>query len=177
MPETDPTLGDLPAPVRQRLVSLVAGALPEVAVLPASLRRIRDFAPARRARAGAASIEGALQDAEFRVRAALVVPAQPGVDDPVTAAALAWLGRGDGWLEDLAKALALVSEHEESSGREDERLARLTVRLDQAERVLREARGSHRQQLDEARAENARLRRTLGQERRAGREALEAATS
>lgn len=175
--ELAPALSELPEPVRQRLVALVAAGLPDLAVVPVSLRRIRDFVPARRARAGAAPITAALHDADFRAGVALVVPVEPGEDDPVTAAAVAWLGRPDGWLDDLAKALALLAEREQPTGRDDVRLSRLTERLEVAERALREARVLHREQLDEAKAENTRLRRTLGDERRVGRLALHTATS
>ena len=43
----------LPEAVRTRLVSLVAASLGDVTPLPAALRQVAGFAPARRARLGA----------------------------------------------------------------------------------------------------------------------------
>ena len=45
---------DLPEPVRSRLVTLVAASLGDVAPLPAALKQVAGFAPARRARRGPA---------------------------------------------------------------------------------------------------------------------------
>ena len=47
-----PGLADLPEEVRHRVHALTAEVLPEVAKLPPPLRKVADFAPARRARLG-----------------------------------------------------------------------------------------------------------------------------
>lgn len=45
-------MSQLPAPVRARVVALVARTLPEVSGLPAPLQAVASFAPAQRARMG-----------------------------------------------------------------------------------------------------------------------------
>jgi len=45
-----PALADLPDEVRHRVHVLTADVLPSVAKLPAPLRKVADFAPARRAK-------------------------------------------------------------------------------------------------------------------------------
>ena len=95
-----PTLAELPDEVRQRVSALTADVLPNVARLPATLRKVADFAPARRARLGAGAIAAALEaDPEFRERVAVQVAGspKPAADEgsPAGAAAVAWLVRAD----------------------------------------------------------------------------------
>lgn len=90
-----PTTSDLPAPVRRRLAELAASALgdlPENEVPPA-LRRVRAFAPARRAKAAAGPLLAALDgDGVLRGHAALHwSKAYPGL-----AAGLPAMAAGDG---------------------------------------------------------------------------------
>ena len=95
-----PGLANLPDVVRYRIHALTSEALPDVAKLPPPLRKVADFAPARRARLGASAMTSALEsDDEFRDRVAVQVagsadrPGQDPVpaDDPVNVAAMAWL--------------------------------------------------------------------------------------
>ena len=103
----------LPGPVRQRVIALVSGVLPDVPPeeLPGALRRIARFAPQRRAKLGGAAIATQLAtDALFRQRVSVRVVAQsgelgeavrdgaqPAAADPVEVAALAYLTRPAGW--------------------------------------------------------------------------------
>ena len=98
-------LADLPEPVRARVVVLAADALPQVTPLPPALRRVAEFAPARRARLGGSAIAAALDDDEVRERVATQVAARPAREGDLTdAAARAWLTRGEGWTEAVERA-------------------------------------------------------------------------
>ena len=60
---------ELPEAVRSRLVTLVAASLGDVTPLPAALKQVAGFAPARRAKLGAAAIISELErDEELRER-------------------------------------------------------------------------------------------------------------
>lgn len=89
---------EVPAPLRTALVQVAAdvlGAL-EPAEVPATLRQVRQFAPRRRAGAGAGPLWAALQDSAFRARvvrvwvqghrelAALLAPGATGPDGTST---------------------------------------------------------------------------------------------
>jgi predicted RNA-binding protein with PIN domain len=174
-----PRAKDLPEPVRTRLVALVASSLPSVVQLPPALRKVADFVPARRARAGARTILSALDaDDELRTRVGVQVQAQAGPSeqlDAADAAALAWLTRPEGWLEQVAEAAGRLTEDAESKPH-DGQVERLRERLEQAERATKELRATHRTQVDGYKAEIADLRRKLGETRateRATRERAE----
>ncbi len=115
----------LPPRVRRALVEFAAEVLdvltePEI---PAGLRKVRGFAPARRARAGAAPLSLALdRDPVFRrqvaaawrtahpeLAAALEGEGPMPVLDPVPVVVGIYLGRAEGWQGDLAGWLAAVS--------------------------------------------------------------------
>jgi predicted RNA-binding protein with PIN domain len=121
-PTADLPMPALPGPVRQRLVVLAAqtlGGLPADQV-PAALRAVARFAPARRARAGAGQLAAALDvDAVFRQQVtatvrqlapdlmqAIQAGAPPPAADPVELAALAYLARPSGWAGIVAAAAA-----------------------------------------------------------------------
>jgi hypothetical protein len=167
---------ELPEAVRTRLVSLVAASLGDVTPLPAALKQVAGFAPARRARLGATAIMTELErDDELRARVAVQVRVR-ATDDVPDVAALAWLERTEGW----ADAVRAAGERgpRADPARQDQREQRLRERADEAERTLREVRRSHREALDALKAEVATLRRTLGETRakeRAAREEAEAA--
>lgn len=177
-PEGSPRAADLPEPVRARLVALVAAGLPSVVQLPPALRKVADFVPARRARAGARTIVSALDaDDDLRARVAVQVEAQAGTRgalDPVDAAALAWLTRPDGWLEEVARAADLATTPT-GEAPDPGSVDRLRERLELAERAGKERRAAHRSQVDAYKAEIAELRRKLGQTRAAERATREAA--
>jgi hypothetical protein len=137
------SLGDLPEPVRRRIVQWAAdavGAAPAESI-PASLSRVARFAPAKRARTGATALAHAIRtDAAFRSLVAERAAGEsgpaadgdprggsdgdPGGDlagypgpDPVTAAARAYLLR----LPDESELIAAVA------ARETETDARATI--------------------------------------------------
>lgn len=180
-------LEDLPEAVRGRIVTIAADALPDVVRLPPQLRRVAAFAPARRARLGGTAIAAALEgDPEFRDRVATqasaratydVRTAAPGSGDPVEVAALAWLVRPDAWEALVLDAVGRLRVRPVAD-RDTAEVERLAQRLADAEQALRDARARHREQVDEYKAENASLRRKLGESRaahRAERERAEAA--
>ncbi|MEX0427424.1 NYN domain-containing protein [Nocardioides sp. DS6] len=172
---TTPALSALPDAVRGKVVSLVAAALPEVVRLPPALARVASFAPARRAKAGATMIVAALGDEtgdELRERIAHHL-AEPAGDldgaDPVEVAARAWLVRPEGWTQVLVEALARIAGAAGPAAGEEE--ARLRARVASLEEELRDTRADRRARLDELKAENATLRRKLGEARSRAREA------
>ncbi|MXG92138.1 NYN domain-containing protein [Nocardioides flavescens] len=159
---------DLPEAVRTRLVSLVAGCLDEVGSLPPSLKRVAGFAPARRARLGASAIVAELTgSAELRER--VLTHVRPlASDEPVDAAAVAWLAEDR---EGLDAALARLETRAERPARDDAVVRRLRERVDEAERALREQRRAHRETVEALKAELATVRRTLGETRARDRDA------
>ena len=180
-----PGLADLPDEVRHRIHALTAEALPDVAKLPPPLRKVADFAPARRARLGASAMTAALDsDEEFRDRVGVqvagglpqpveeVMDLAPG-DSPVIAAALAWLVRPDGWQDVLDAALAVLAER--PGTQDDGEVDRLRQQVEAAERTARDVRARHREEVALLKTENATLRRKLGEARSALREARTAA--
>ena len=109
----------LGARARRRVLdvaSTVLGALPESEV-PTSLARVRQFAPGRRAAAGAGPLAAALErDAGFRARVAAAVREAepelvaavaggdaPAAADPDDVAVVAFLVRPDGWQQVLER--------------------------------------------------------------------------
>jgi predicted RNA-binding protein with PIN domain len=129
----------LAEPVRQRLIQIAAdvvGRLPADEV-PAALRTVARFAPAKRQRLGATALSAALDaDADFRSRVADVVSAASpalaeavrartptAASDPIDTAVVAYLTRPDGWTEVLADAIERwARERGPSGGTEIERL-------------------------------------------------------
>jgi predicted RNA-binding protein with PIN domain len=125
----------LPDRVRRLVVDLAAdvlGALDETEVPPA-LRRVRAFAPTRRAKTGAAPLGVSLErDALFRQRvaaawrqrypelaAAIDAGEQPGAVDPVAAAAGTFLCRPERWPSLLADWVAALTREEAAARREE----------------------------------------------------------
>ncbi len=170
---------ELPEAVRARLVSLVAASLGDVSPLPAALKQVAGFAPARRARLGAAAIMAELErDDDLRERVAIQVRVR-ATDDAGDVAALAWLERSEGW-QDAVGAVPDRSRQAANGVQQEQREQRLRDRADQAEEALREQKRSHRAALDALKTEVTTLRRTLGETRtkeRAAREEAEATRS
>lgn len=171
-------LATLPDAVRGRVVALTAGVLPDVVRLPAALKRVAEFAPARRARAGGAMITSALEsDDDLRDRVgSLLRPDHTGPDDeialpddPAEAAAVCWLVRPDGWEVSLKEALDALEAA--AAPAVDAEIARLRTKLSAAEDEIREVRADRKARLEEIKAENASLRRKLGEARAAARQA------
>ncbi len=156
-----PEWSEVPARVQQRVLRLAAQVLPDVPDLPGSLRSIAAFAPARRARLGAAALRAALEDGDFRQRVATQVSALPLSDDQDRLAA-SWLAEDEGGWTDTGPEpvtgpdTGLVAQVES-----------LTTRLRATEEALREQKAKHREALDQLKADNADLRRKLGQARTA----------
>ncbi len=165
---------ELPEAVRARLVSLVAASLADVSPLPAALKQVAGFAPARRARLGASAIMSELErDDELRERVAVQVRVR-ATGDVGDVAALAWLERSEGWQDAVRRVPERAAQPSNGSQQEQ----RLRERADEADRTLREVRRSHKAALDALKAEVSTLRRTLGETRtkeRAAREEAEAA--
>ncbi len=118
----EPIDAGLVEPARQRLLSIAADVLGRLAPdeVPAALRPIARFAPAKRARLGAAVLAAALDvDPDFRARVAdvvadgspqLVQAVREGTSlaasDPLDAGLVAYLFRPDGWQDVLLAANA-----------------------------------------------------------------------
>ena len=170
----------LPEPVRQRITTLAAAALPGLPAdeIPVVLRRVARFAPNRRARLGGREIAAQLaSDPLFRQRlsgrvvadagdlgAAVTSGMAPAAADPVEVAALAYLARPDGWRELIEDAGDAVRAEADS--------AAVANQVREAE--TRAARAEHdravaRVEADKLRDELARVREELGQLREEAR--------
>jgi YacP-like NYN domain-containing protein len=130
----------LSAPARQQLVAIAADVLGRMPAdeVPAALRTIARFTPAKRARLGAPALAAALDaDDDFRAKVAEVVVdasaqlAQALVDgapttasDPVDTAVVAYLTRPPGWADVLARAQA---EWLQEQGRNDDAHEQIAV--------------------------------------------------
>jgi len=186
----------LPEPARRAVTALAAhvlGVIPEAAV-PASLRRVRDFAPARRGRSGAAPLAAALErDAGFRqlvgaawrelhpdlaeeIDAGRSLPAA----DPVELAAGIYLLRPEAWQATLAEAVDAVAGGEaEARRREQEagsrtRLEALVGEVERWRTDAEQARGALavvEEELTAMRRELRRLRADADRLRAAARDA------
>ncbi|NMO53090.1 hypothetical protein HH310_18070 [Actinoplanes sp. TBRC 11911] len=175
----------LPEPVRQRITSLTAAALPGLGAdeIPVALRRVARFAPNRRARLGGREIAAQLAgDPLFRQRistraledagdlgTAVASGMAPAAADPVEVAALAYLARPDGWRDLIDNAGQAVQAEADS--------AAVAGQLRAAEH--RAARAEHdravaKVEADKLRDELARVREELGQLREEARTATRA---
>jgi predicted RNA-binding protein with PIN domain len=182
----------LPEAVRQRVVVLAADALGQLAAehVPASLRRVASFAPARRARVAGNQIAAVLgTDEAFRGRVAaqvrIAVPelaravedaAPPAAADPVEVAAIAYLLRPEGWTDLVGR----TGEADELPARTqaDETVERLQRQLSEARAETKAVRDKERGRLADLKTENADLRRKLAETRQRARDAeSEAATA
>ncbi|UPK73403.1 NYN domain-containing protein [Nocardioidaceae bacterium SCSIO 66511] len=191
----DPTPTDgqaivLPDSVRHRVVALTSDALSslEARQVPASLRKVARFTPARRARLAATAIATAVAtDDGFRERVAgqvrrgnaavadAIEADAVEATDPVEVAAIAYLTRVDGWQRALDAALETIEADREASAasavEESGQAERLARQVEQSREELRSARAAHRKELDSVKADNADLRRKLGDARTRARTA------
>jgi predicted RNA-binding protein with PIN domain len=169
----------LPEAVRSRIVALGAEALDGLRndQAPGSLRQIARFAPAKRAKLGAAAIAAAVDaDAGFRARVleaasraapdlveAVRVKTIPAAADPVDVAAVTYLLRPPGWEDRVAQAVSSVQQAQADAQRDREATitARLREQLDAARASAREARDRLKADLEKVREENTTLRRKL----------------
>jgi predicted RNA-binding protein with PIN domain len=184
----------LPPAVRRALVEFAAevlGALTEVEV-PVGLRKIRNFAPARRARAGSAPLAMALErDPGFRLRVAIAWrglnpelaatldadEAVPAID-PVLAAVGVYLCRPEGWQSQLSRRLTVIVEDAQAGERRadtgrDESVALRRALAQAKEEVVatRAARTELEEELSKLRRDQRRLRADADRARAATREA------
>jgi len=174
---------EVPAPLRAALVQLasdVLGALdpPEV---PATLRAVRQFAPRRRASAGAGPLWTALADDGFRARvrrawtAEHPEPTEGGTAPPTPswdAAAGVWLAGDPGW-RDLVPLAPAPGDEEGPRAREE--LARAQADLARLRTELARAQGDARGAADELAALQRELRRLRSDADRARSEGRRAA--
>jgi predicted RNA-binding protein with PIN domain len=171
----------LPAAVRAKMVALASQGLAKMptAQVPGSLRKSVSFAPAKRAKLVGPQLAAAVElDEEFRghlatqVRA-LVPETAAALDsgEPqqapslVEAAATAYIIRSDGWADVVDSA---VLESSVQTGPQSDlagTVERLSAALADARGDVKAVRARYRVQVDALKAENAQLRRALGQVR------------
>ena len=184
--------GMLPEPVRLRALSLAADALGQIPAdqLPAPLRRVASFAPARRAKLAGTQIAATLEsDDSFRERVAtqvrVAVPtvataldeqAPPPAADPVEVAAVAYLLRSEGW-SDLVAAARSVRPEPAATREQSDAVERLQQKLSDTREQLRAAQARAKDQTAEVKKDNADLRRKLGETRQQLAAAEEAAAA
>ncbi len=182
----EPGSGELPPAVRGRVIALAdetLAAMPENEV-PASLKAVRRFTPAKRARLGAASLGAALTSEPgfraavvARIRAALPAvvsalesgseaPAVPALD----LAAIAYLLETPDWLQ----RLETVRPAADGSRQDRDRQERLRRELESARREARAEVERLQKELGAARREAEELRRRLGRAEAVSRRATEA---
>jgi predicted RNA-binding protein with PIN domain len=141
-------------PVRSRVVALAATALGAMseAEVPAVLRKVARFTPAKRAKLGAADLLAALESEPlFRLR----VTALAKGETPEELAAAAWLQQAEGWQEQVD---ALAAQPEPA---DNDALLRLAVQLEHARARSKEELARARAEAEETKAELAAVRRKL----------------
>ncbi|MGO4258808.1 hypothetical protein AB4Y76_20415, partial [Marmoricola sp. RAF53] len=167
----------LPTRVRARVVAVAAdalGAMPPDQV-PAALRRVAAFSPARRAKVAAGQLLAALEDDAFREHLAVQARAQApevagalehGERSPETAA-LAYLVRGQGWESVLAEVAGAeeAERAERAAVAERDEVVALRARLADRDRELDDVRRDLDAARAEARTETAAWRRKVGDAR------------
>ncbi|MFN2517951.1 MAG: NYN domain-containing protein [Jatrophihabitantaceae bacterium] len=140
-----PAAVGLTEPARQRLVLIAADVLAQLPPdeVPAALRTIARFTPARRARLGAAMLAAALDaDSDFRGKVADVVTAaspqlaqavregsSTAASDPVDTAIIAYLPRPEGWTGTLTQANTRWADARGQGDASTEQLSRLREEL------------------------------------------------
>lgn len=155
----------VPERLRSRVVALVSAVLPSVAPVPAPLRKVAGFTPARRARLGGGAIWEALADDDFRRHAATQVAVVPGSDDPIDTAARAWLTRDAGWQAVVAEVADALAEDVSRDDQAHSELERLTAQVAALQAELATLKAAHREELERARADYKVLRQRLGEAR------------
>jgi predicted RNA-binding protein with PIN domain len=181
----------LTRPLRARVLSIAADALGKMPAdqLPASLRRVAAFTPARRARLAANPLASALEtDAGFReqlatqvrlthadLASALDAGSAPMAADPVELAALAYLLRPPGWTAMIrTHAAAESTEPAVSPAQSQSTNERLHGQLARARAEVRAAKAQERERIRALQSERDVLRKRvaeLGQQLSAARDA------
>jgi predicted RNA-binding protein with PIN domain len=187
--------GPLPDAVRSRVVAYAADTLGTLSDddVPASLKAIKKFAPAQRARRAATPLAAAVErDVVFRQRvftrvrealpdltAALAEGTPPHAADPVDVAAVAYLGRTPGWaalVEGAGERLARAAEEAQTSKAAAE-VARLREQLEEVRAAAKADVAAAQEAADAARAELDAVNRALREEKGARRRAERAAAA
>ena len=180
-------LHELPDAVRGKVLVLAADALGRLAVehVPASLKKVSTFTPARRARLAGPQIASVLEaDPDFWDRLALQVRALAGPlaeavaegrvpegADRIEAAATAYLLRLPSWQELCGTPAAEGGVPADQAGTAaagtaaESRLRELTARVAQVRAESDRRRSRDRERLQQVKDENDELRRTLNQTR------------
>lgn len=147
--------------------------------VPAPLRAIARFVPAKRAQRGASAIATTLEDNQaFRARVlrkaehdlpglaeSVSAGESPPAADPVDVAVVAYLMQADGW-EEMAREAAQEAEQrleEQELGREAANAAGLRDQVSALRAELRSIQQRNRQRTERLTAENTRLRTTVHQ--------------
>ena len=172
--------GQLTRRLRARVLSIAADALGKMPAdqLPASLRRVAAFTPARRARLAANPLASALEtDAAFReqlatqvrlahtdLASALDAGSAPMAADPVELAALAYLLRPPGWAAVIeSHTAAEPTEPAVSATQSQSTHDRLHGQLARARAEVRAARALERERLRTLQNERDVLRKRVGE--------------
>jgi predicted RNA-binding protein with PIN domain len=145
-------------PVRQRLVQVASDVLSGLPAdqVPASLRPIAKFAPAKRPLLGAAALSAALDaDDDFRERVAttvtdalpqLVEAVRAGdptpASDPVDTAVVAYLTRPAGWMDLVARVSTVLDRERSERGAAADEIARVRGELTDAKSQLKALRAA-----------------------------------
>jgi predicted RNA-binding protein with PIN domain len=145
-------------PVRQRLVQVASDVLSGLPAdqVPASLRPIAKFAPAKRPLLGAAALSAALDaDDDFRERVAttvtdalpqLVEAVRAGdptpASDPVDTAVVAYLTRPAGWMDHVARVSTVLDRERSERGAAADEIARVRGELTDAKSQLKALRAA-----------------------------------
>ncbi|GAA0478180.1 RNA-binding protein [Paractinoplanes deccanensis] len=175
----------LPEPVRQRIMTLSAAALPSLPAdeMPVQMRKVARFAPNRRARLGGREIAAQLAaDPLFRQRistrvvadtgdlgAAVAGGVAPAAADPVEVAALAYLTRPEGWRDLIDKAgHAVIAEADSAAVASQVREAEQRAARAEHDRAVAKV------EADKLRDELARVREEMGQLREEARSTAKA---
>ena len=185
--------GPLPDAVRSMVVELASEALGSLPAdqVPASLRRVASFAPARRAKLAGSQVAAVLEsDAEFRERVAEQVRARipelaealdagtaPAAADPTEVAAVAYLLRPGRWVDLVGRALEAEDARQSTAAglAARQEAERLRHQLDELRGELRGLRERHHERLTTLKAENTDLRHKLGDARNRARSTEEIA--
>ncbi len=177
-----PSENELSPALRAKMIALASQGLSRMPApqLPPSLRKSASFAPAKRAKLVGAQIAVAVDnDEEFRehlatqVRAAsikIVESLESGEavseDSLADAAAVAYIVRPEGWSDVVEAAVRAEEERRASSGGDvAATVEKLQADLSVARGEVKAVREKLRGQLDQVKADNTQLRRTLGQTR------------
>ncbi len=164
----------LPGPVRDRVLALAAARLSALSPeeVPASLRAVARFTPAKRARLGAGPLAAALAaDPVFRQHVAAGLPpdlaalrSDPPPDaDPEDLAVVAWLARPAGWQAVVEQAAEVVAERSRAAAGSAtlDAVQRLTEQLEAVRATARADTDRLRAEVQVARDETTALRRKI----------------